>query len=156
MGIPYPLINGVRYSYSSIKLTVNGKQIVGHKEVSYKQSKEPGHVRGAHPEKLGRTQGDLENEASLSLYEEEWNELLDALGDGYMDKVFDITVVYATNEDVTRIATDKILGCQIKDIDKSRSQGNEGLEVKLELDVMEIHLNGKKPLKSPLVQLRLS
>lgn len=156
MSISYPLVNGVRYSFSSIKLTFNGKQVVGFKEISYKQTKEPSAVRGAHPQKLGRTQGELEEESSLTVYEEEWNELLDILGDGYMDAVFDITVTYATNELVTRVVTDKIFGAQIKGIDKSRSQGPDGLEVKLDLDVMEIHLDGKKPLKNPLVQLRLS
>ena len=116
---------------------------------------EAGQVRGAHAEVLGETQGELTNEASLTLYKEEWGVLLNKLGDGYMDKRFNVTVLWATNENVTQIQKDEILGARITGVEHSGSQGSDAPTVSLTLSVMEIRLNGKKALNNPLVQLRL-
>lgn len=157
MGIQYPAINGVRHSFASIDLTVKGKRFVGFKEVNYNQDLEPGEVRGAHPELLGRTIGDLKNDGSLTLYEEEWKELLEALGDGYMQQSFDITVSYSHGNEAINIGvtTDELIGCRIKKIDKSRSQGTDGLEVKLDLHIMRIKLDGKEAISKPIVSLQI-
>lgn len=144
----YPLINGHRYSYASIELDVEGKRFYGHKEISYSQELEPGEVRGAHSQILGRTKGELKPEASLTTYEEEWKEILDALGDGYMEKSLNVTVSYAESGRPT--ITDKLIGVRIKKVEKSHSQGGDALEVKLDLHPMWIEYNGKKPLKKML------
>lgn len=144
----YPLINGHRYSYASIEADVNGKKFYGHKEISYSQDLEPGEVRGAHSQVLGRTKGDLKAEGSLTTYLEEWKELLDALGDGYMEKSFDITVSYA--EDGRPTVTDKLRGCRIKKVEESHSQGTDGLTMKIDLHILWIEFGGKKPLKKML------
>lgn len=144
----YPLINGHRYSYASIEADVNGKKFYGHREISYSQDLEPGEVRGAHSQLLGRTKGELKAEASLTTYMEEWKELLDALGDGYMEKSFDITVSYA--EDGRPTVTDKLRGCRIKRVEESHSQGTDALAVKIDLHVLWIEFGNKKPLKKML------
>lgn len=162
MGLQYPLINGVRHSFASIELTINTekgpRRIVGFKEIAYSQDLEPGEVRGSHPELLGRTIGDLKNEASVTLYNEEWKDLQDAMGDGYMQKAFDISVTYAHNEEEVNIGvvTDELKGCRIKKIDRSHSQGTDGLEVKLDLHPMRILLNGKEAIKKPIVKVRIN
>lgn len=97
---------------------------------------------------LGRTKGDLKAEGSLTTYLEEWKELLDALGDGYMEKSFDITVSYA--EDGRPTVTDKLRGCRIKKVEESHSQGTDGLTMKIDLHILWIEFGGKKPLKKML------
>lgn len=144
----YPLINGVRHSYASIELDVNGKKFYGHREISYSQDLEPGEVRGAHAQLLGRTRGDLKAEGSLTTYLGEWKKLLSALGNGYMEKSFDITVSYA--EDGQPTVTDKLRGCRIKKVEESHSQGTDGLTVKIDLHIMWIEYDGKKPLNKML------
>lgn len=144
----YPLINGHRYSYASIELDVSGRKFYGHKEISYNQDLEPGEVRGAHSQLLGRTKGDLKAEASLTTYLEEWQELLEALGDGYMESSFDIVVSYA--EEGRPTTTDKLRGCRIKRVEESHSQGVDALAVKLDLHVLWVEFNGKKPLNKML------
>lgn len=145
----YPLINGHRYSYASIELALNGRRFYGHKEISYSQDLEPGEVRGAHAQVLGRTKGELKAEASLTTYLEEWKEILDALGHGYMEKTFDITVSYA--EEGRPTVTDKLRGCRIKRVEESHSQGTDGLTVKLDLHVLWIEYGGKRPLRKMLI-----
>jgi len=144
----YPLINGHRYSYASIELDRNGKKFYGHKEISYSQDLEPGEVRGAHAQLLGRTKGELKAEGSLTTYLEEWQELLDSLGDGYMEQAFDITVSYA--EDGRPTVTDKLRGCRIKKVEESHSQGTDGLTMKIDLHILWIEYGGRKPLQKML------
>ena len=144
----YPLINGTRYSFASIELTLNGQRYVGFKELNYNQDLDPGEVRGAHSQMLGRTRGDLKADGSISMFEEEWNSLLAALGAGYMEVPFDVSAAYAETNSPT--ITDVLHGCRIKKVDKSRSQGTEGLVVKLDLSIVWITLNGVEPLKGML------
>lgn len=130
----YPLVNGVRYSFASIEFDVAGKVILGMKEIAYTETQEPGEIRGTSSQLLGRTAGDYGVESSCTMYREEWDDLLDTLGEGYLRTVFDINVTYADEGAPTK--TDKLVGCRIKSVEQSNSQGTEGLEVQLELHVM--------------------
>ena len=141
----YPLINGYRHSFASIELNVNGRRIVGFAALNYSDSVERGKVRGNHPVALGMTRGDYDAEASLTLYNEEWDELATALGDGLYDAVFDITATFA--DDNAPTVTDKIIGCRFKKIGKSNSQGTDGTTVEKDLDLDHIEWSGKKPFK---------
>lgn len=155
----YPIINGHRYSWASVEIKIGGTRFVGIKEVSYSQELEPGEVRGAHPQLIGRTRGTLKPEASLTLFEEEWNTLLETLGDGYYEKSFDVVVSYSESDPLLGVIagtiTDTIRGCRIKKVEKSRSEGNDGLEVKLDLSVLWIEFNGKQPLRESLLKIKL-
>lgn len=130
----YPLVNGVRYSFASIELSVAGKVILGAKEIAYTETLEPGELRGTSSQLLGRTAGDYSVEGSMTLYREEFDDLLGTLGEGYLRKVFDVTITYADEGAPTK--TDKLVGCRIKSVEQSNSQGTDGLEVQLQLHVM--------------------
>jgi hypothetical protein len=129
----YPLINGRRYSFASIEININGEAILGCKELQYTEALEPGEVRGAGPQVLGRTLGDYSVEGSVTVYREEWDAILEKLGAGYMAKVFDVVATYAEEGAPTK--TDKLAGCRIKNVEQSNSQGTDALEVKLDLHV---------------------
>lgn len=143
-----PLINGNRYSFASLTLWFNGFPFVGFKEISYDQSLTPGQVRGAHPQMLGRTRGKLEANASATFYKEEWNEILAALGDGYMEAPLSIDVTYSENGETPKI--DKLKGLRIQKHEDSHSEGEDPTEVKVEFSIMWIEPNGKKPLRKML------
>lgn len=146
----YPLVNAHRYSYASIELNLGSAGIfVGVKEISYSDSLEPGVVRGTRAEKLGRTKGEYEPEASITLWKEDAVELIKKLGNGFMEKSFDITVTYAEENAPTTV--DKIIGCRIKSNENSHSQGTDALEHAFELDVMRIEWGGVQPLVNQLV-----
>jgi len=144
MALPgYPTVNGNRFSWSSVEIKFDGKRYLGVKNVNYSQELAPGQVYGNHAQKLGRTRGELKPEGSLEMYKEEADELIEALGDGYMEKNFDVPIVYSEFGRTKKVV---LHGCRIKKVDDSHSQGTEALTTKLELDVMWIERNGKKPL----------
>jgi hypothetical protein len=141
----YPLINGVRHDFSSIEFTIKGAACLGVKEIAYSDSLEPGEVRGTSAQLLGRTRGQLKSEGSFTVPQQEWKELLDKLGNGFLEAVFDIVVNF--REDGA-MYTDKILGCRVKKADRSHSNNADALEVKVELSVMRIEWNGKDPIRN--------
>ena len=144
----YPLINGHRYSFASIEVSVGGRRIVGFREISYRVRREIGEVRGVHPEPLGYTRGEITYEATLVAYAEEAEELVRALGPGYMEQPFDITVTYA--EEGQRTVTDQLLGCRITQIERDHSRGTDPLEVRFELKPARIRYWGLDPIRQPL------
>lgn len=140
----YPLINGIRYEWSSIEFNINGGIQLGIKTCSYKSTLEPGEVRGAGAQILGRTRGELKHEAKIELFKQEMQELIDALGDGFLEASFDIICAYGDTGVPT--TTDRIIGCRMKSLDMSWKQGTDALAVPVDLHVMKILYNGKKPI----------
>ena len=80
----YPKINGQIYSFASVEVKVGTQVFTGFTDVSYTQTLEPGIFRGTRPEKLARTIGEHNVEGSFTLVKVEYQELIEALGDGYM------------------------------------------------------------------------
>ncbi len=148
MAIEYPLVQGERHDFAQIEVEIDTpsgpKRFKGFKAVNYKTQLQPGQVRGTAARKLGRTMGEATEDGSLELYMAEWDELRAALGNGYMRKVFNISVTYGA--DGMPATTDTLEGCRITEVDKSHSQGSDGLVVKLSLDIMKILENGLDPV----------
>ena len=144
----YPLINGFRYSFASIEVSIDGRKMIGFREINYRVRREPGEVRGAHPEPLGLTRGEITYEADLVAYAEEAEELIKQLGDGYMEKPFDITVTYAEEGQPT--VTDQLLGCTIVQIERAHTRGTDPLEVRLQLKPARVKFWGLNAIKKPL------
>lgn len=148
MTIEYPLVQGERHDFAAIEVTIETEQgpkrFKGFTSVNYSASLEPGQVRGTAARKIGRTLGEATEEGSLEMYVAEWDELRAALGNGYMRKVFNVTVTYGA--DGLPVTTDTLEGCRIKKVDKAHSQGADGLKVKLDLDCMKILEGGLDPI----------
>jgi hypothetical protein len=146
----YPNVNGNKHSWASIVLLINTTRIKGFKGINYKNTMEPGEVRGEGVQIIGRTRGELKSEGSLELYLEEYHQLIEALsadGTGYLEKSFEITVSYS--EAGSAIITDRLIGCRVKGGDKGFSPGTDGLSVKCDLSIMFILENGKSPISDP-------
>lgn len=142
-----PVINGHRYSWSSIEIDLGdlGGIQTGVSAISYQQSLEPSKLRGAgSPQPSGRTRGEYDAEGSVSLYKEDADNLIALLGNGFMEKVFDITVSYADTGNPVR--TDKLFGCRIQTDEQDFSPGGDALEVTFSLNVMKLQRNGFDPL----------
>ena len=148
MSVPYPLVNGTRFDFSSIETDVNGVVNKGYKEISYSHKLEPGQVKGNSPQVLGRTTGEYSAEGSLTMFLSEWDELKRSLSPGYMTTVFTISVAY--NDDGEPLQVDNLLGCRIKNVEKQHSQGGDPLAMKIDLDILYIRENGDDPLPNPL------
>lgn len=145
--IPAPiaqLINGKVFDFSSIELVAGPQTFSNLQEVSYSDSLEPGTLRGTSAKKKGRTRGEYDVEASISIYKGDLATLLGTLAalglGGYGEAEFDINVTYS--EGLDNVITDTLIGCRITDIEDSHSQGSDALQVTITLDVMELTRNG--------------
>lgn len=146
---PDPIINGFVYGYSSVEVQFGGWVFRGIKSIDYKHKRTPGKIRGTHPQILGRTRGQYEAEGSLTMWKHAWDKLRDALGEGYMEFTFPICVTYSERGPLNP-TVDILYGCQIIEVDNSHSEGSDGLEVKLSLDIFMILENGLPPMANML------
>jgi hypothetical protein len=137
-----PWINGVAYGYAEIAISVDGFPFTGVSAINYKTSMSRGVVRGTSARKLGLTTGDADCEADLEFTMDDYRAFLSYLGDGYLKRIFSISVSYSNDDGVNLTPaltyTDRILGCRLKGTEHSHSQGADGLKVKVPLDVMQI------------------
>ena len=144
----YPLINGHRYDFSSIEGSIAGKKYMGYTSINYKQTLEPGEARGNHAQRYGTTRGQLKADADFEMLKEEGEEFIRGLGDGYMEKRFNMTVVYSEEGGKTR--TDVLHNCRIQEVSDGHSEGGDALKLKFTLSVDWVEKDGKKPLKRML------
>lgn len=94
-----PLINGINYSWSGIKLVLFGVPVTGITKISYntKQKKENNYGHGS--EAISRGYGNKEHEGSIEIYLDEWKRIIAASPnrDPLAIAPFDIQVLYGTN-----------------------------------------------------------
>lgn len=139
-----PDINGTKYDYGSVSIDLLGK-LRGVKEIKYKNMKAGTKTRELGTrEASGRTGGELDCEASMVMYRKEFDELVGRLGEGYMDRVFNVTVTHADTGQPT--VSDQIIGCKLTTDDHSAATGGDALEVSIDLQPMRVLPGGKKPI----------
>lgn len=148
MPLSYPMVNGNRYDFSSVQITVPdiNRVFEGVKSVGYSDELSPGKLRGNRAQVVGRTRGQYEASANVEMYKSEAQQLIDALGPGYMERSFSITVAYSEPATPDLIIVDTISGCRIKKVEDSGSEGEEAIATKFDLDALLILRNGKAPL----------
>lgn len=139
-------VNGHEYSFTSIKSTLGTFKPKKLKSISYSDGLEPGEVEADTAQLAGATKGSYRAEASLEFATRRaYQEWIDSIGDGYMEKYFSITLTYSETN-VSPVITDKIINCRIKKpaVDAS---GTDAVGVKVDLFVLTgIIWNGKKPI----------
>ena len=106
----YPMINGLRYSWASVRIQADGNEYVDIKDITYSHTIDRGEVRGSGPQLLGFTRGEYKAEGSITFLKEGYDALIAAFGDGYLEHVFDIAVSYADEGQPT--VTDQLVGCR--------------------------------------------
>ena len=150
--VAYPLINGVRYDYSSIEIKFNGNTYRGVKEVAYNETLEPSKVYGTSAEILGATRGVYDCSGSVTMYKSDARALREALvgagQNGWGEKAFDIVVTFSANGEA--VQTDQLIGVRLKGRDASHSQGPDALEEKYDLHIMKIISDGQQMISNPL------
>ena len=140
----YPQINGYAYSFASVELNFDGSIIRGVKDINYTMGMERGEQRGTDSRKQARTRGDASPSGDVTMFRKDFDEVIDKFGEGYLHRVFTVTVTYAEDGSPTR--TDTLEGCMFEEIGHSNSQGTDPTEVALTLNIMNIKINGKDPL----------
>ena len=141
----YPIVNGHAYGFSSIELDLNGTIFRAFKEITYSQKREVGKMRGNMSQVIARTRGTYDAEGPLTMYKHEFDALVAAFGEGWMEKVFTTTVTYSEYGPLGTSA-DVLYACTMTSVEEGGSEGTDALEVKVSLDIMKIKKNGKNPM----------
>ncbi len=145
----YPTINGRAYDFSSIELVLNGITYTGVSDISYSHTLEPGVLRGTRSIKLARTRGQLDAEASVTMYLADYQFFRTALGPAFMERSFQMVVSYS--ELGSPIQVDTLNGCRIVTPANSNSAGSDPLMKELSLNVMEILEDGLPAVSDGLI-----
>jgi hypothetical protein len=147
MPTAYPDINGHTYQWSSVETTLGKNLTRALKSITYGDSLTVGKIRGANVKVQGRTRGVQEPRCNAVFYKRQFDELVDELGDGFGEKVFDIVLSYADTGQPTR--TDTVVGVRITDYEVAGEEGEDAIEVEAELDPMDVLLQGKSIASKP-------
>jgi len=149
--ISYPLINGHRYSWTSLEIGVgpSGTVMRGVSSIDYCDELTPGKLRGTGPNVIGRTRGEYDGDAEIEMYRLEWENLKSQLGTngvGFGETAFPISVQYA--EANQPVVTDTLEGCRITKVRTGGAEGSDPTKVKLSIDLTRILHNGV-PMYTP-------
>lgn len=141
--IPYPDINGFRYQWSDIRLILDGigqEATQAVKSLKYDDKLSRAKHSGNNMAPVGRTKGKYECSGSITFLRQEFDLLIVKLGDHWGLKSFNIQVQYG--QDGQPVVTDVLEGCLLNGASHDGSEGEDGLEVECELDIMRIKRGG--------------
>lgn len=134
-----PLINGVRHSWSSIKINILGRTVTGVTAISYSDSEDKVDHHGAGKYAVHRGRGNYKAEAKITLFAYEVDAIARAAGGRITDiDMFDITVVYLP-EGQDGLITHVIRNVEFTGNKRDAKQGDSAIEV--ELDLITSHID---------------
>lgn len=128
-----PIINGVNYSWSNVKLNLFGVPVVGITEILYhkKQKKENNYGVGQDP--VSRGYGNNEYEGSITLYKDEWNRIIQAAANKDPLGIAPFTIQVLFGGSSVTFAQDNLYACEFTNDPFDAKSGDTKLMVKLDL-----------------------
>lgn len=140
----YPQIQGIFYSWASLKVSVGDFETGDFAKVDWDDKLEPGAVRGTGPGKKGRTTGEYDTTASMAMYLDAATAFMARLAqiNRSIGKVAWDLVAYWSEDDGGTVHELKLEGCRIKSRKNSNAPGTDATVVEFELDVMVAYLDG--------------
>lgn len=132
-----PLINGINYDWANISFIIGGVPVTGITKISYNRKQKKENNYGAGPYPVSRGYGNVEYDASIELYLDEWKRIIAASPnrDPLQLPPFDIPVVYGNGLDVT---TDTLRSVEFMEDPFSGNQNDTKLMVTIPLLVAQI------------------
>jgi hypothetical protein len=149
-GLPFPLTNGVRHSWSSVTFKFNSIAVAGITSINYGCKLPPGIVTGAGPLPIGWTTGRAEFTADMEVLLQEANDLIASLGGSWMTAIRGATVEYS-DEGYTLSGAgnyvDTIAPVRIQEWSAAMSSTSTDAQVrKFTLSPLGMLINGKNPM----------
>ena len=127
----YPLINGVNYSWSNVKLVLFGVPVIGVTKIEYgrKQKKDNNYGMGVDP--ISRGYGNKEYEGKITLYRDEWNKIIASSPsrDPLDIDFFDIQVTFSGSR--VQPSLDVLRACEFLEDPFTVSQGDTKIMVEI-------------------------
>ncbi|MGK3995096.1 hypothetical protein [Sorangium sp. So ce1024] len=153
--LAFPLINGHAASWADIGLQVGGVNLPasvalrGFKAINYKTTVERTPIYGSGREVIGWTRGTVSHESSVTWIWETYDELIQQLGEGFMDKGMVLTVSFRLGTNVIRTVQITVAG--MRETGGDFSQGSDGLESPMPFDTTRILYDGKSPVETTIL-----
>lgn len=141
-----PTINGSAYDFTSIEFRAGTVVYPELTEIKYSLELKRKLVHASLPQPVAKAGRQVEPAASLKMLRSGFDRMVDTFGDGWMEIEFEIVLNYANEGQPIR--TDTLQRVNIKKFDAEGSQGEDALEVSLELLPMGVLVNGKAPVKN--------
>lgn len=143
----FPLVNGRRKSWSSIKFMNGLTEEKGISGVDFSCTVSREADMGAGRFKLGDTEGSVSYAASLTFKLENFVPFCEALAPagGWMDTMFGMLLAFRESGDSPLIKVD-LVGLLMNENGHSYSQGDGGLEVSVPLTISYYLVNGLAPV----------
>jgi hypothetical protein len=132
----YPLIDGVRYSWSSIIVNIGADQFLGCKSININEKVEPQKIHGTNQAMIGATAGQYDADGDCEFYQQEADAIVDALnaraannvkGKGWMNAPLTVQVQYFDDGQPLRT---KKLSVRFTSRTQGGSEGGEALTSK--------------------------
>lgn len=152
------LINGVAYSFASVKMTITcdetGQELDlsdgGYSSVNFSRERERGELRGPHPDPQGKTRGSNKYSASIKFHMSTLNYFIQSTlgGAGYGDRFFVVNLQYL--EKGLDPVTIDIQGCTLDKDSVDNSKGTDATEVDTDLHPLKYLRNGLDDVDNPL------
>ena len=132
------LINGVMYSWANVKVVIFGIPVVGITKINYSKTSKKENLYGQGTEPIGRTYGNNEYKASITLYRDEWNAIIKAAPnfDPTQSPFGDIQVVFGGSS--VAACTDTLLAAEFLDDPMTVGQGDTKIMVDVPLIIAGI------------------
>lgn len=126
-----PLINGINYSWSNVKLVLFGVPVIGVTKIEYsvKQKKENNYGMGTNP--VSRGYGNKEYEGKITLYREEWQAIINAAPNRSPEDIepFDIQVTFSGSRVTPNL--DVLRSCEFLEDPFTVGQGDTKIMVEI-------------------------
>ena len=133
-----PLINGVNYAWANIKFNLFGVPVVGITEVNYKRKQVKDNNYGYGTEPISRGYGNVEYEADITIYLDEWRRIIAASPDKdpLLIKPFDIQVIFGGSS--VSFQQDTLRSCEFMEDPMATKQGDSKILIKIPLIIAGI------------------
>jgi hypothetical protein len=149
-GLPFPITNGVRHSWSSVAGKFNGITIAGITSINYAPKLEPSVVAAAGPLPIGFTTGRASFTGDFEMLLQEANDFIASIGPSFMTALGNMEVSYSDEGYTTAgvgIYVDTISSFRITEMSAAMSSSStDALVRKFTIIPLGILINGINPM----------
>lgn len=138
-------IEDSRLSFARVTYKVDGVEYLA-KSVTYGDGIEFADIEGNSQMSAGTSDGVYKaDEGTIEFYADEFAQIMEAMGDKFYEKRFEVTAAYEKSGS-SKLTADTLIGCRWTKRAVSDQSGPDGLTRSLSFKPAYIKMNGKNPL----------
>jgi hypothetical protein len=145
---PYPLVNGNAFGWASAEIILGVFRQLGITSINYKRGLKTSIVYGAGSNPIAFTQGQAELSGDFEMLLNQYQLMVQDLGDGWMSRTLgDIVVSYDEPSGDLLTIVHTLIGVRVTDVDEGiQSSSTDAAVVKLTYNYLKFLENGINPM----------